>query len=82
MGEAERRGRGVLEAELEDLGGLAVPQAGVEDAASARDEAGAAVGFAGNPNGDCCDDLIIGAPEADDAGSGSGSVYVVFGVGI
>lgn len=46
---------------------------------SADDEAGASVSFAGDVNADGIDDLVIGAPQADPNGTGSGASYVVFG---
>ena len=46
---------------------------------SADDEAGASVSVAGDVNADGIDDLIIGAPQADPNGAGSGASYVVFG---
>jgi len=49
------------------------------DGVAQDDESGRAVAFAGDINGDNVDDLIIGASEADPAGSFSGSTYVVFG---
>ncbi|MCB9777299.1 MAG: FG-GAP repeat protein [Alphaproteobacteria bacterium] len=48
----------------------------------ARDEAAASLAFAGNVNGDCCSDLLIGATEADRGGSGSGAAYLLTGSGI
>ncbi len=50
--------------------------------ATARDEAGASLSFVGNLDGDCCDELAIGAPEYDGGGSGSGGIFVVYGVGL
>ncbi len=49
------------------------------DGAAAYDAAGSSVSSAGDINGDGIDDLIIGAPFADNNGSNSGSSYVVFG---
>jgi len=43
------------------------------------DYAGISVSAAGDINADEIDDLIIGAPEADPNGDGSGASYVVFG---
>ncbi|MCK6503135.1 hypothetical protein L6R53_07030 [Myxococcota bacterium] len=51
-------------------------------AENARDEAGTAVAFAGNVDGDCCDDVLVGAVEADRGGSGSGVAYIVLGQGL
>lgn len=49
------------------------------DGVAAGDNSGDAVANAGDVNGDGRDDLIIGAPFADNAGTTSGSSYVVFG---
>jgi hypothetical protein len=47
---------------------------------SASDEAGLSVAAAGDVNDDGLDDVVVGAPGADDNGrSNSGSAYVVFG---
>jgi hypothetical protein len=43
------------------------------------DQAGAAVGGAGDVNGDGLADVIVGAPLADPSGKESGRAYVVFG---
>lgn len=43
------------------------------------DLAGNSVSSAGDINGDGFDDLIVGAPQGDDAGSNAGEAYVVFG---
>ena len=43
------------------------------------DWAGMSVSGAGDVNADGFDDIIIGAPYADEGGSASGSSYVVFG---
>ncbi len=43
------------------------------------DQAGAAVGIAGDINADGFDDVIIGAPGSDANGDYSGAAYVVFG---
>ncbi|MGZ0171721.1 MAG: tail fiber protein, partial [Planctomycetales bacterium] len=47
--------------------------------AAAYDETGKSVASAGDVNGDGIDDVVIGAPYADNNGSYSGSAYVVFG---
>lgn len=49
------------------------------DGEAENDFAGAAVGRAGDVNGDGLDDLIIGASYADPTDNGSGRTYVVFG---
>ncbi|NET59439.1 MAG: hypothetical protein F6K47_25840 [Symploca sp. SIO2E6] len=49
------------------------------DGESESDDSGFAVSSAGDINGDGIDDLIIGAPRANNNGSFSGSSYVVFG---
>lgn len=49
------------------------------DGVAAGDNSGDAVANAGDVNGDGRDDLVIGAPFADNAGTSSGSSYVVFG---
>jgi hypothetical protein len=45
------------------------------------DIAGFAVGGAGDVNGDGFDDVIVGAPFADEGGNASGAAYVVYGKG-
>lgn len=45
---------------------------------AAEDQAGISISNAGDINGDGINDLIIGAPNADPNGSGSGQSYVVF----
>jgi len=49
------------------------------DGETEYDSSGWSVSGAGDVNGDGFDDLIVGAPDADPNGSGSGSSYVVFG---
>ncbi len=49
------------------------------DGEAPKDRLGRWVSSAGDINGDGIDDLIIGAPDADNNGSYSGSSYVVFG---
>jgi hypothetical protein len=44
-----------------------------------EDQAGKAISFAGDVNGDGLEDLIIGAARNDDNGTNSGASYVVFG---
>jgi len=46
---------------------------------AAYDSAGESVGGAGDVDGDGLDDLIVGAPTEDSAGSYSGAAYVVLG---
>jgi hypothetical protein len=52
------------------------------DGLADSDLSGFSVSAAGDINGDGVDDLVIGAHQADPAGSSSGSSYVVFGGGI
>ena len=49
------------------------------DGVATQDFSGRAVSGGGDFNGDGFDDLVIGARNADPAGSSSGSTYVVFG---
>ena len=49
------------------------------DGENQGDHSGFSVSSAGDVNGDGYDDLIIGADDADNSGSRSGSSYVVFG---
>ncbi len=44
-----------------------------------NDDAGGAVAGAGDVNGDGVDDVLIGAPKADEPFSGAGDAYVVYG---
>jgi hypothetical protein len=46
---------------------------------AADDLLGSSVASAGDVNGDGFDDLIVGVPQADPNGNGSGASYVVFG---
>jgi len=46
------------------------------------DSAGSAVSMDGDLNGDGLDDLIVGAPGEDAAGSNAGAVYIVYGEGL
>lgn len=63
-----------------DVNLSALGVAGVTFTGSADDDqAGEWVGAAGDVNGDGTPDLVIGAPEDDTGGPGSGSAYVVFG---
>lgn len=61
---------------------LASPGAGavkIRGIGGAGSWAGYAVADAGDVNGDGADDLIIGAPQADNPASNAGSAYVLFG---
>ena len=49
------------------------------DEAEAYDRIGDSISSAGDVNGDGFADLLVGAPDADPNGDGSGSSYVVFG---
>ena len=65
-----------------DLATLTATQGIRIDGAATGDLSGWSVSGAGDFNGDGTDDVIIGAPLADNNGRGnSGSSYVVFGVG-
>jgi len=46
---------------------------------AASDYAGCAISAAGDVSGDGVDDIIVGANQADSAGTNSGSAYVLFG---
>ncbi len=46
---------------------------------SAEDQFGSSVASAGDVNGDCCDDVIVGARYNDDGGSNAGAAYVYLG---
>ncbi len=62
-----------LRAVAEGVGGFAL------DGEAENDFAGAAVGRAGDVNGDGLDDVIVAAPYADPTDNVSGRTYVVFG---
>ena len=47
--------------------------------AAAYDQSGTSVASAGDVNGDGFDDILVGAPYADAAGSDSGAAYIIFG---
>jgi Ca2+-binding RTX toxin-like protein len=49
------------------------------DGVAATDHSGRAVAVAGDVNSDGFSDLLVGAPEADNGVTGTGSTYVVFG---
>jgi hypothetical protein len=49
------------------------------DGAAAGDQTGTAVAGTGDVNGDGRSDVVVGAPETDVNGDGSGSAFVVFG---
>ena len=46
---------------------------------STNDNAGSALSWAGDVNGDGFDDLIVGAPGEDTGGSGAGMTYLILG---
>lgn len=48
----------------------------------ASDVAGAYVGGGGDVDADGYDDLLVGAPGNDDAGSSAGTVYLILGIGL
>lgn len=48
----------------------------------ARDNAGGALAFVGNLDGDCCEDLAIGAAASSRGGSSSGAIWIVLGQGL
>ena len=62
-----------------ELGALDGSDGFVLTGAAADDRAGQAVSTAGDFNGDGYDDLVVGAPFADAAGTDSGQAYVIFG---
>ena len=62
-----------LDSIAQGQGGFAI------DGEHAGDTLGMAIGPAGDIDGDGLDDIVIGAPGANNGGSRSGSVYVVFG---
>jgi Ca2+-binding RTX toxin-like protein len=62
-----------------DLASLTTAQGIRIDGAASFDESGYSVAGAGDFNADGRDDVIIGAPDADNHGNLSGSSYVVFG---
>lgn len=47
-----------------------------------RDNAGTSVGFLGRLNSDLIEDLGVGAPAEDSAGTDAGAIYLLFGQGI
>ena len=62
-----------------DSSALTVSQGFRIDGAATGDRSGRSVASAGDVNGDGRDDLIIGAPEASNSRSFSGSSYVIYG---
>ena len=64
-----------------DLTNLTTGQGFIIQGDAADDLAGQSVSGAGDVNGDGFDDLIVGAPTADDGGTFAGEAYVVFGSG-
>ncbi|MCW0182734.1 MAG: hypothetical protein OJI70_13240, partial [Zavarzinia sp.] len=62
-----------------DLTSLSAAQGFIIQGDTNNDQAGRSVSSAGDVNGDGFDDLIVGAPYGDDAGSSAGETYVVFG---
>ena len=64
-----------------DLANLDPSQGFVVEGAVTNDEAGFAVGFAGDVNGDGRDDILVGAVNAHIDGTAPGAAYVVYGAG-
>ena len=62
-----------------DLTGLVIADGFAIIGDLAGDQAGTSVASAGDVNGDGFADIIIGAPQGDDGGSGAGEAYVIFG---
>ncbi len=61
-----------------DLGELTAADGFVIQGFEEGDRAGTSVS-SGDVNGDGIDDIIVGAPEGDDGGSGAGEAYVIYG---
>ncbi|MDB6171285.1 MAG: repeat protein [Chthoniobacteraceae bacterium] len=62
-----------------ELSALAAPNGFRINGVAKGDNAGFAVGAAGDFNGDGLDDLLVGAPEAQPNGAHSGATYLIFG---
>ena len=65
--------------ETVELRGLNGANGFVINGIDSRDLVGSSVSGAGDVNGDGLDDLVISAPQADQAATNEGEVYVVFG---
>jgi Ca2+-binding RTX toxin-like protein len=62
-----------------NLSGLTGPNGFQINGLTVGDDTGQSVAFAGDINADGFDDLLIGAPDAWGAASGSGKAYIVYG---
>lgn len=63
-----------------DLSTLSAQQGFFVQRDAAGDFTGRSVSSAGDVNGDGIDDLIIGAPQGDNAGDNAGEAYVIYGL--